>query len=180
MRDFTDAYMKLETNLTDSIAEEQAKLGYRKESIRLYYPLDSLNHFFECQGSVDDMVDSLQGFSDYVSERLGVVEISHKGKRFCFCLSPQATEYVYNNKSDNGFIYELVDVVQDKSTNLDTITALFKKWDDGCTVEKIDNGEFDLMIKFNNYDDPYFYCFKDEGCHVIYHRFLPEDYRDLL
>lgn len=21
-------------------------------------------------------------------------------------------------------------------------------------------------------------CFNDEGCHIIYHRFLPEDYAD--
>ena len=27
-------------------------------------------------------------------------------------------------------------------------------------------------------DDTYYYCFKDEGFHFIYHRFLPEDYED--
>ena len=27
-------------------------------------------------------------------------------------------------------------------------------------------------------DDAYYYCFKDEGFHFIYHRFLPEDYED--
>ena len=27
-------------------------------------------------------------------------------------------------------------------------------------------------------DDTYYYCFKDEGFHFIYHRFLPEDYAD--
>ena len=39
------AYRKLKKNLIDVIAEEQAKLGYRKEAIQLYYPLSSLNHF---------------------------------------------------------------------------------------------------------------------------------------
>ena len=35
-------------------------------------------------------------------------------------------------------------------------------------------------IKFaDKADDRYYYCFKDEGCHIIYHRFLPEDYEDL-
>jgi len=43
----------------------------------------------------------------------------------------------------------------------------------------MDNGEFDLMIRFEgDAKDPYYYCFKDEGCHIIYHRFLPEDYAD--
>ena len=42
----------------------------------------------------------------------------------------------------------------------------------------MDNGEFDIMMRFDDGSDPYYYCFKDEGCHIIYHRFLPEDYAD--
>ena len=42
----------------------------------------------------------------------------------------------------------------------------------------MDNGEFDRMIRFEEGEDKYYYCFKDEGCHIIYHRFLPEDYAD--
>ena len=42
---------RLEKNLIDIIKEEQAKLGFRKEAIRLYYPLSSLNHFFEAEDS---------------------------------------------------------------------------------------------------------------------------------
>lgn len=39
--------------------------------------------------------------------------------------------------------------------------------------------KFDRLIRFaDNSKDPYYYCFKDEGCHIIYHRFLPEDYAD--
>ena len=45
--------------------------------------------------------------------------------------------------------------------------------------EAIANGEFDELIYFeDDTEDPYYYCFKDEGCHIIYHRFLPEDYAD--
>ena len=42
---------RLEKNLIDIIKEEQAKLGFRKEAIRLYYTLSSLNHFFEAEDS---------------------------------------------------------------------------------------------------------------------------------
>ena len=43
----------------------------------------------------------------------------------------------------------------------------------------MDNGEFDFYIRFlDKEDDTYYYCFKDEGFHFIYHRFLPEDYED--
>ena len=40
-------YERLEKSLIDLVKEEQAKLGYRKEMIRLYYPLSTLNHFME-------------------------------------------------------------------------------------------------------------------------------------
>ena len=40
-------YEKIFENLEDLLAEEQAKLGYRKEPVRFYYPLSSLNHFFD-------------------------------------------------------------------------------------------------------------------------------------
>ena len=39
-------YEKLEKNIVDVIKEQQAKLGYMREKVRLYYPLSSLNHFF--------------------------------------------------------------------------------------------------------------------------------------
>lgn len=38
-------YAKLEKNLIDIIREQQMKLGYCSEDVRLYYPLSSLNHF---------------------------------------------------------------------------------------------------------------------------------------
>ena len=48
-------YNRLETSLIDVIKEEQAKLGYMKEKISLYYPLSSLNHFFG--GETDAAID---------------------------------------------------------------------------------------------------------------------------
>ena len=53
------------------------------------------------------------------------------------------------------------------------------KQKDAYEIEKMNHGEFDYMIHFVNSKDKYLYCFKDEGCHIIYHRFLPEDYEDL-
>ena len=41
-------FEKLEKNLMDVVLEEQAKLGFRREKIRLYYPLSTLNHLLAC------------------------------------------------------------------------------------------------------------------------------------
>ena len=60
-------YNKLETSLIDVIKEEQAKLGYRKEKISLYYPLSSLNHFFGGETDAAGMMEILKDCLLYTS-----------------------------------------------------------------------------------------------------------------
>lgn len=175
---YETAYKRLEESLTDLVAEEQAKLGYRKEEIRLYYPLSTLNHFFEAHFTAEEMQEALSGFSDASCERMGKTTVTHKAERFCFHLSPEASEYVHEQKARNEFIEQLVALLGRHDTTLEQVTAFFKSWDETCEAEPVNNGEFDILIKFHGRDDRYYYCFKDEGCHIIYHRFLPEDYED--
>ena len=58
-------YKRLYKNLIDIIKEEQAKLGFRRESIRLYYPLSSLNHFFETQDTEEQMKTDFMEYQIY-------------------------------------------------------------------------------------------------------------------
>lgn len=173
-----NAYELLENSLTDIVAEEQAKLGYQKEAIRLYYPLSSLNHFFNSHMNADEMLKQLSGFGAYTADKLGNVTVSHSGERFCFFLPGQASEYVHENKSKNTFIFELVALLQRNDISLQNVIEFFQKQDKNCIVKEMNNGEFDILIYFSDKPDRYYYCFKDEGCHIIYHRFLPEDFED--
>ena len=45
-------FKDMKNNLVDVIKEEQAKLGYRKEIIRLYYPLGSLKHLLKTDAGI--------------------------------------------------------------------------------------------------------------------------------
>ena len=56
-------------NISDMMAEEQAKLGYMKEAVRLYYPLSSLCNILECKTDIKGMNDVLAGFSSYMEEK---------------------------------------------------------------------------------------------------------------
>lgn len=67
-------YERLEKSLTDTIKEEQAKLGFRKEAIRLYYPLSSLNHFFDVQEREEQMLHRLQHLPETWQECLCLVK----------------------------------------------------------------------------------------------------------
>ena len=171
-------YERLEKSLIDLVKEEQAKLGYRKEMIQLYYPLSSLNHFMETNADSEEMQELLADFPKAAEDIFGEVGITHAKDRFCFALSEKASEYVHENMKPNEFIKELVELVAKHGCTMEDIEVLFRSHSDKIVAEPMDNGEFDRMIRFEEGEDKYYYCFKDEGCHIIYHRFLPEDYAD--
>ena len=171
-------YKRLEQSLIDIVKEEQAKLGYRKEDVRLYYPLSTLNHFFDTEDTVEEMAERLTHLPEDMKARLGEIAVTHKKDRFCFHIPEQGSEYVHEHTAENEFIKELVELVAKHGCTIEDIEVLFRSHSDKIVTEPMDNGEFDRMIRFEEGEDKYYYCFKDEGCHIIYHRFLPEDYAD--
>lgn len=184
-------YDNLQRSLIDVIKEEQAKLGYYREDIRLYYPLSSLNHFFGTNVGADEMQRILDGtgeqdhtpiaagMNEALSDKLGMVEVSHRGDRFCFHIPPEGVEYVHENTTENEFIRELVQLVAKHGCTIEEVYQLFTKHSGHVRREPMENGEFDVRIWFeDDAEDPYYYCFKQEGEHMIYHRFLPADYED--
>ncbi len=160
-------YARLAKSLIDIVKEQQAKLGYRKEIVRLYYPLSTLRHFFECAGADNKIATGM------ISEQQ-MLEILAPNN-----LPKQLSEYVHENTADNEFISELIALVGAHGCTMEQITELFYKYSDNIEKKDMQNGEFDCYIRFlNEPDDTYYYCFHDEGCHIIYHRFLPQDYAD--
>lgn len=172
-------FKRLEKNLIDIIKEEQAKLGFRKEEIRLYYPLISLNHFFEADDDVDEMQTRLEQFPKEVKKKLGDICVTHKKDRFCLHIPEQGSVYVHEHMAENEFIKKLVELMMNHGIKKEDILAIFQKEAKDIRVGDMHNGEFDFWVRFpEENEDEYYYCFKDEGCHMIYHRFLPEDYAD--
>lgn len=172
-------FKRLEKNLIDIIKEEQAKLGFRKEEIRLYYPLISLNHFFEADDDVDEMQTRLEQFPEEVKKKLGDICVTHKKDRFCLHIPGQGSVYVHEHTAENEFIKKLVELMMNHGIKKEDILAIFQKEAKDIRVGDMHNGEFDFWVRFSEEnEDEYYYCFKDEGCHMIYHRFLPEDYAD--
>ena len=172
-------FKRLEKNLIDIIKEEQAKLGFRKEEIRLYYPLISLNHFFEADDDVDEMQTRLEQFPEEVKKKLGDICVTHKKDRFCLHIPEQGSVYVHEHMAENEFIKKLVELMMNHGIKKEDIDEIFQKEAKDIRVGDMHNGEFDFWVRFpEENEDEYYYCFKDEGCHMIYHRFLPEDYAD--
>lgn len=172
-------FSKLEKNICDVIKEEQIKLGYRKETIRLYYPLLTLNRFLNTDLDAEGMLVVLNEFETAVVKNLGDIEISNEKERFCFCLPPKASEYIHLNTSNTGFLYDFIGTVSKHGVSIEEIITQFKKYSDNVVVEKKNHGEFDYLIYFKDgIPDEFRYCLTQEGCHMIYHRFTIDDYND--
>ena len=114
-----------------------------------------------------------------LTDTIGEIKVTAKNERFCIEIPPEGSEYVHENTADNEFISELIALVGTHGCTMEQITELFYKYSDNIEKKDMQNGEFDCYIRFlNDPYDTYYYCFHDEGCHIIYHRFLPQDYAD--
>lgn len=170
---------RLERVIIDTIMEDQIKLGYEKETIRLYYPMASLESLLQLDktGDVERLLVVLHEFCSFVKDRLGEIAISHKGNRFCLGIPAVGVEYVHNHVEMNSFWKELIDLIGSHTESMEDILALFRKYYANVVCLNSSIPDFDYVI----FDDSqtencYYYCFKQEGVHITYHRFLKEDY----
>lgn len=172
-------FSRLESNVIDIIKEEQVKLGYRSETIRLYYPLTSINRFLSQDFDIEQMKEALREFCRYAADKLGQIEISNEGERFCLAIPPRGVDYVHTHRKSTEFICDFIRTIEKHDCTWEEILAQFYKHSDRVHVEKVTHGEFDYLVYFEDgKPDAYRYCITDEGCHFIYHRFTVEDYMD--
>lgn len=170
----------LEQNMLDMICEQQIKLGYRREVVRLYYPKTSLMRFFESDFTGEQFLWQLELFCREFSEKIGSVTVSHQGERYCFCYSPEVGEYVHTHLEGTEFIREFIETISQHGTQFSDLLKVFEKYSRHVKVLQMQEEDFDYVVYFEDgIPDSYRYCITDEGCHLIYHRFTEEDYRDL-
>lgn len=174
---------RLEKNITDIIAEQQIKLGYRKEKVELYYLANSLNHLLGMDGCIMDISKALVEFSGSVLPRLGKLHISNKEERFCITIPPEGSEYVHGliaSGSIGGinFLEDFLAIISRHNLTIDDVIAVFSRYSSDVHIEKMEDEDFEYLIYFENgLPDAYRYCINFEGQHLIYHRFTIEDYR---
>jgi hypothetical protein len=180
MSQYNPNYKSLENNIMDIIIEQQIKLGYREETLRLYYPMESINRLLEVELPIHELEIALDGFCQFVSEQLGNVKYSRSDQRFCILIPPKGVTYVYHNADNKSFLKELIDIVTGHQCSIEDILAIFNRYSNHVICNKLFNGEFDYLIYFEDgIPDAYRYCIKFEECHVIYHRFTKADYEAL-
>ena len=82
--------MKLEAliqNMTDQIKEAQLKLGYARETMRLYYPLSSLNAMLEMQETdIRELAKKIRHDLEAKKEKMGDTQIRIHADRIVFTI----------------------------------------------------------------------------------------------
>lgn len=174
-----NGFKSLQQNIIDSIEEQQLKLGYLKETVRLYYPLASLNRFLQTEASVKEMIERMQEFSRWSLEELGGVEVTNRGERFCVAVPPEGAERIHSHLQADGFLADLIETVREHGNTWEDVLGVFQKHSDCVRVQEMDNGEFHYLVYFEDgKPDDYRYCVAVEGHHVTYHRYIPADYEE--
>lgn len=175
--DFNPDFESLKNNIIEVIEEEQIKLGFREETIRLYYPMESLNHLLGAELSMNELLDALNRFCIYVKKYLGDVAYSYKDTRFCMIIPPSGASYVHANTGDKSFLKEFIERISTCHGTIEDILTVFQNYSDRVKYEKMSGEDFDYLIYFEDEKpDAYRYCIKFEGDHTIYHRFTKADY----
>lgn len=171
----------LEQNITDVIFEQQLKLGYRKERVLLYYPLESLNHLLDVDCDVLQMLAVLENFAENRRDVYGDFLIQNTGDRFCIGVSEKGTEYIFRCGKNSEFLKGLIDLVAAHGTKMEDIISYFQNFSCRVIVEKMEEEGFDFLLYFEDgKPDAYRYCFSIEPCHISYHRFTPYDYDSIV
>lgn len=175
---------KLITNITDQIKEAQLKLGFAREMIRLYFPLDSMNAILETEfHDTQELKKALNEDPAFVSSPLKQTAEKGKGNRIEIRVPDEGVEYVHRMIPDPEFLKTIIRLFEtNHCLTIEEISGCFESFNAGYRCEKMDpDTDFDYAVYFPDKDpDGYYYCIKMEMGHTIYHRFMEEDFRMLL
>ncbi len=170
-------------NMADQIMEAQLKLGYVRESIRLYYPVASLNailktRYTDVHAMREALAEAFKEPGDF-----GKIKFRVHAGRLEIGIPPEGAEYVHRQMETPAFLEDIILLFQTRpGCSLEEIRGVFGRYSERYVCEKMPEGsDFDYVLYFEDPAiDEYYYCVRMEMGHTIYHRFVKEDYMELL
>lgn len=173
---------RLITNIIDQIKEAQIKLGYVKETVRLYYPTASLNAILGIEAKDEyEMAEKLRQLFSYTDPELGKIGVAVSGGRIEISIPPEGAEYVHKKVDSPAFLTDLIMLFQTHHCcTIEDIRGIFNAHGRYRCEKMAEGTDFDYVMYFEDPSvDEYYYCVKAEMGHTIYHRFTREDYEQL-
>ena len=172
-------------NLTEQIKEAQLKLGYAEETIRLYFPVQSMCDLLRIElRSGEELVALLKEGGEFENTVLGSLSFALcKDDRIEVCIPASGAAHVHEQVSNPPFLESIIELFRrNHSLTIEEICECFASFNAQYVCEKMEPGtDFDYVLYFPDHNpDAWYYCVKIEMGHTIYHRFTEADYRLLL
>ncbi len=165
--------------IIDQIKEAQLKLGYVQETVRLYFPVSSLNALLGTSCADAYEMSALLAADDSLADTcIGKLQAAPCGDRIEISIPPSGGNYVYNKVRTPPFLQDMIRLFQEHhQLSLEEIKAVFAGYSQDYVCQKMPEGsDFDYVMYFTDPQiDEYYYCIKWEMGHTVYHRFIQED-----
>lgn len=170
-------------NIIEQIKEAQLKLGYIKETIRLYFPVRSLCELVQTEPMDGRNLVSLLE-KEFQDTALGTLTfVLCKDDRIEVRIPDKGAAYVHEQVEDPPFLAGIIELFRESHClTIEDLVAFFAKFSMHYVCEKMEPGtDFDYVLYFaDGKPDSWYYCVKIEMGHTIYHRFTEADYRSLI
>jgi hypothetical protein len=170
----------LTRNLRDNLAELTVKIGYPDSDIKFNYPKSCLKGLFGDRQMTDDALYSYLD-SYFEENRNQLPECGYRsGKEMIvITLSQAGAVSLLNERSGSELVSRLCLAVTESVASKEEIHEIFLCASDSARIIPFDGLDFDELIYTPDGTDPYFYLFSYEPTHTEYHRFLPDDFREI-
>lgn len=167
----------LEQNLSGVIAEMALKLGLTGVPLSLNYPCASLGRMLGVADDPQALQPALDAFFAARKDLFGAAEAVPHEDGFCLTIPAEGVARVMSQAPAAAFLRDLIQTAQTPGATADDLLAVFRRHSSHVHVESVSNGEFDLLVYFEDgVPDGFRYCIDRHDGFVSYHRFSKEDY----
>lgn len=168
---------RLEKHVIDTVKEWQMKIGDQKGGMKLYYPEVSLREALE----EEDLKEALTEFGKEVQPRLGKIEISHSGERYCLDIPEQGCRYIAEHVPEPEFLRRLLKIITAGNGTMEQVRECFRGFaaERNTAVVEKNETEHEMGCVFYFQDakaEEYVYCVEENEFGLTYHRFSRADY----
>ena len=184
MNEFID-FTKFINNIIDQIVEAQLKLGFAKEKMTFYYPLNSINRLLGTEfKDIDECVNYCN--AAWNGQKSGLKELIFNNNKNVvgITVSSDGVKYVYENIEPSPFLVALIEGFKNNyHLEISDIESIFAKFGEYVKIPVSKDTGFMYAIWFKDgksIGDEYIYCINIEMGHTIYLRFTRDDYEELI
>lgn len=167
----------LQQNLSGVIVEMALKLGLTRAPLSLNYPRASLGRMLGVNDEPQTLKPALDAFFASHAELFGPVRAEPHEDGYCLTFPAEGVARVVAQAPVADFLRDLIRAAQTPGATADDLLAAFRRHSSRVHVESVSNGEFNLLVYFEDgVPDDFRYCIDQHDGFASYHRFSREDY----